>query len=285
MTAAQLQQRAEALSAGLPNLLLRARRVAATVSGGLHGRRRPGSGEDFWQYRQSQPGDPLTAIDWRQSARSDHLYVRETEWTIARTTRVWADPSPSMRWRSSRDVETKHDRACLLAVALGYLLEQAGERVGLLDRPGPAFSGRTAPARLAHAMVQAAPVESFPEQGAAPRSLVVLLSDFLMPPEQIARQAERWAAAGLTGHMVQILDPAEEALPYQGRVRLHGLEREGDMLLAHAESLRDEYSLALDSHRKALAAIARQVGWRFTTHNTAQPARVALTHLYSALAC
>jgi uncharacterized protein (DUF58 family) len=285
VTAAQLQQRAEALSAGLPNLLLRARRVAATVSGGLHGRRRPGSGEDFWQYRQSQPGDPLTAIDWRQSARSDHLYVRETEWTIARTTRVWADPSPSMRWRSSRDVETKHDRACLLAVALGYLLEQAGERVGLLDRPGPAFSGRTAPARLAHAMVQAAPVESFPEQGAAPRSLVVLLSDFLMPPEQIARQAERWAAAGLTGHMVQILDPAEEALPYQGRVRLHGLEREGDMLLAHAESLRDEYSLALDSHRKALAAIARQVGWRFTTHNTAQPARVALTHLYSALAC
>lgn len=285
MTAAELQSRAESLAAGLPNLLLRARRVAATVSGGLHGRRRPGSGEDFWQYRQSQPGDPLTAIDWRQSARSDHLYVRETEWTIARTTRVWADPSPSMRWRSSRDLETKHDRACLLAVALGYLLEQAGERIGLLDRPGPAFSGRTAPARLAHALVQAAPVDSFPEQGAAPRSLVVLLSDFLMPPEQIARQAERWAAAGLTGHMVQILDPAEEALPYQGRVRLHGLEREGDMLLAHAESLRDEYSLALDSHRKALAAIARQVGWRFSTHDTSQPARVALTHLYSALAC
>ncbi len=113
----------------------------------------------------------------------------------------------------------------------------------------------------------------------------MLLSDFLTPPEQIARQAEHWAAAGLTGHMLQILDPAEEALPYQGRVRLHGLEREGDMLVQHAESLRDDYGLALDSHRRALAAIARQVGWRFSTHSTAQPARVALTHLYSALAC
>ena len=285
MTAADLQSRAESLAAGLPNLLLRAKRVAATVSGGLHGRRRPGSGEDFWQYRQSQPGDPLTAIDWRQSARSDHLYVRETEWTIARTTRLWADPSPSMRWKSSRDLETKYDRACLLAVALGVLLEQAGERIGLLDRPGPAFSGRTAPSRLAHALIQAPPVETFPERGASPRSLVVLLSDFLTPPEQIARQAEHWAAAGLTGHMLQILDPAEEALPYQGRVRLHGLEREGDMLVQHAESLRDDYGLALDSHRRALAAIARQVGWRFSTHSTAQPARVALTHLYSALAC
>jgi uncharacterized protein (DUF58 family) len=190
-----------------------------------------------------------------------------------------------MRWRSARDFETKHDRAYLLAVALGFLLEQAGERIGLLDRPGPAFTGRTAPARLAHALVQAGPVETFPEQGAAPRSTVVLLSDFLMPPEAIARQAERWAAAGLSGHMMQILDPAEEALPYQGRVRLHGLEREGDMLLPHAESLRDEYGLALDSHRKALAAIARQVGWRFSTHNTSQPARAALTHLYAAMAC
>ena len=285
MTASALQSRAESLAAGLPNLLLRARQVAATVSGGLHGRRRPGSGEDFWQYRQSQPGDPQTSIDWRQSARSDHLYVRETEWTIARTTRIWADPSPSMRWRSTRDIETKHDRACLLAVALGFLLEQGGERIGLLDRPGPAFSGRTAPGRLAHALVQAQPVETFPDQGAAPRSMVILLSDFLMPPDQIARQAERWAAAGLTGHMLQILDPAEEALPYQGRVRLHGLEGEGDMLVQHAESLRDDYGLALESHRKALAAIARQIGWRFSTHNTSQPARVALTHLYAAMAC
>jgi len=285
VTAAALQSRAESLAAGLPHLLLRAKRVAATVSGGLHGRRRPGSGEDFWQFRQSQPGDPLTAIDWRQSARSDHLYVRETEWTIARTTRIWADPSPSMRWRSSKEIETKHDRACLLAVALGFLLEQSGERIGLLDRPGPAFAGRTAPTRLAHALVQAQPVESFPDQGAKARSTIVLLSDFLMPAETIARQTERWAAAGMSGHLMQILDPAEEELPYKGRVRLRGLEREGDMLLPHAESLREDYGQALEAHRRALAAIARQAGWRFTTHRTDKPARVALTHLYTAMAC
>lgn len=249
MTAAALQQKAESLAAGLPALLLRAKRVAATVSGGLHGRRRPGSGEDFWQYRQSQPGDSLTAIDWRQSARSDHLYVRETEWTIARTTRIWADPSASMRWRSSKELESKYDRACLLAVALGFLLEQAGERIGLLNRPGPAFAGRTAPSRLAHALIQAAIEDSLPAHGAAPRSNLVVLSDFLLPLEDIARQVERWRSAGLTGHLLQILDPAEETLPYQGRVRLHGLEREGDMLLSHAESLRDEYGLALDAHR------------------------------------
>lgn len=285
MTAAALHQKAESLAAGLPALLLRAKRVAATVSGGLHGRRRPGSGEDFWQYRQSQPGDSLTAIDWRQSARSDHLYVRETEWSIARTTRIWADPSASMRWRSVRELESKYDRACLLAVALGFLLEQAGERIGLLNRPGPAFGGRTAPARLAHALVQAAIIDELPANGAAPKSNLVVLSDLLMPLDDIARQVELWSSAGLSGHLLQILDPAEESLPFQGRVRLHGLEREGDMLLAHAESLRDDYGLALEAHRQALTAIARRAGWRFSVHRTDQPARVALTHLYTALAC
>ena len=285
MTAAALHQKAESLAAGLPALLLRAKRVAATVSGGLHGRRRPGSGEDFWQYRQSQPGDSLTSIDWRQSARSDHLYVRETEWTIARTSRLWADPSASMRWRSSGEVESKYDRACLLAVALGFLLEQAGGRIGLLNRPGPAFAGRTAPARLAHALVQAAIEDELPANGAAPRSTLVVLSDFLMPVETIAQQVEHWSAAGLSGQLLQILDPAEEALPYRGRVRLQGLEREGDMLLSHAESLQGDYGLALDAHRQALSAIARRAGWRFATHRTDQPARVALTHLYTAMAC
>jgi uncharacterized protein (DUF58 family) len=285
VSAATLHQKAESLAAGLPALLLRAKQVAASVSGGLHGRRRPGSGEDFWQYRQSQPGDPLSSIDWRQSARSDHLYVRETEWTIARTTRLWADPSASMRWRSGNDFESKYDRACLLAVALGFLLEQAGERIGLLNCPGPAFAGRTAPARLAHALVQSAIEDDLPKQSAAPRSGLVLLSDFLMPIEAIAAQVERWSAAGLSGHLLQILDPAEEALPYRGRVRLHGLEREGDMLLSHAESLRDAYGLALDAHRQALSAIARKAGWRFSTHRTDRPARVALTHLYTAMAC
>jgi uncharacterized protein (DUF58 family) len=285
VSASSLHQKAQSLAAGLPALLLRAKRVAASVSGGLHGRRRPGSGEDFWQYRQSQPGDALTSIDWRQSARTDHLYVRETEWTVARTTRLWADPSASMRWRSSKDLESKYERASLLAVALGFLLEQAGERIGLLDRPGPAFAGRTAPARLAHALVQAAVEDALPTNGAAPRSNLVVLSDFLMPIDAIARQVERWGAAGLSGHLLQILDPAEEALPYHGRVRLHGLEREGDMVLSHAESLRDPYGLALDAHRQSLSAITRKAGWRFSTHRTDQPARVALTHLYTAMAC
>jgi uncharacterized protein (DUF58 family) len=279
-----LQQQAERIAAGLPPLLLRAKRLAATIAGGVHGRRRPGSGEDFWQFRHSQPGDPASAIDWRQSAKSDHLYLRETEWTIAHTTLVWADPSASMRWRSQRDLEQKYDRAALLAVALGFLLEQAGERIGLLGRPGPAFYGRTAPARLALALFNENERSGWPDGAVKRNNNLLLLSDFLQPLPEIAENIRRWTSAGLSGHMLQILDPAEESLPYQGRVRLRGLEDEGDLLLANAESLRDSYHGAMADHRAGLAAIARQAGWRFSLHHTDAPARVALTHLYAQLA-
>jgi uncharacterized protein (DUF58 family) len=64
------------LAARIPRLILEARRVAATVYHGLHGRRRAGPGENFWQYRRFVSGEPSSNVDWRRSARDDHLYVR-----------------------------------------------------------------------------------------------------------------------------------------------------------------------------------------------------------------
>jgi uncharacterized protein (DUF58 family) len=283
VTAARLQQQAERVAAGLPALLLKARTLAYSVNAGSHGRKRPGSGDDFWQFRHSQPGDPLTAIDWRQSGKSDHLYIRETEWTIAHTTRIWVDPSASMRWRSESVPESKFARACLLAVALTSLLEQAGERIGLLDRPGPAFFGRTAPTRMAHALWTAPLSDMLPSQPIGSRSGLVLLSDFLHPLPLLAEQLGRWSASGLSGHLLQILDPAEESLHFTGRVRLRGLEQEGEMLLPDAQSLQQPYQRAVADHRRGLQALAQQFGWQFGLHHSDQPARAGLIHLHAAL--
>ena len=73
------------LAATMPRLIMEARRVAATIIHGLHGRRRAGPGENFWQYRRFMSGEPAARVDWRRSARDDHLYVREQEWEAAHT--------------------------------------------------------------------------------------------------------------------------------------------------------------------------------------------------------
>src|ERR1700749_2562465 len=86
----------QALAASMPRLILEARRIAATIIHRLHGRRRARTGENFWQYRRFMSGEPSARIDWRRSARDDHLYVREQEWEAAHTVWLWPDRSPSM---------------------------------------------------------------------------------------------------------------------------------------------------------------------------------------------
>src|SRR5215471_6228271 len=119
------------LAATMPRLILEARRVAATVIHGLHGRRRAGSGENFWQYRRFVSGEPAAHVDWRRSARDDHLYVREQEWEAAHTVWIWPDRSPSMMFSSRLAECTKLDPALVIALALAEILVEGGERIGI----------------------------------------------------------------------------------------------------------------------------------------------------------
>src|ERR1700728_4707811 len=125
------------LAAGMPRLILEARRVAATVIHGLHGRRRAGPGENFWQYRRFVSGEPAARVDWRRSARDDHLYVRELEWEAAHPVWIWPDRSPSMHFASPLVRDTKLYRALVVTLALAEVLVEGGRRGGIsvLVRP------------------------------------------------------------------------------------------------------------------------------------------------------
>ena len=148
-----LRHRAEESAAALPPLLVAAERIAATVAQGVHGRRRIGQGETFWQFRQYQPGDAAARIDWRESGKSQRLYVRETEWEAAQSVWLWRDASASMDYSSAAyvaggDWPTKRERAELILVALASLLVRGGERLCLLGSGMAPISGRAALTRL-----------------------------------------------------------------------------------------------------------------------------------------
>ncbi|MCR6633126.1 MAG: DUF58 domain-containing protein [Magnetospirillum sp.] len=282
MSVSPLEGKAQDLAARLPPLLLAAERVAATVAGGTHGRRRSGTGETFWQFRHAQPGDPAGAIDWRQSARAEGLFVRETEWAAAQVVGLWRDGSASMAWRSSPNLPPKSERAEVLTLALAALLLKAGEKVALLSGALPPTTGGGALTRLAAALL--ADDAGLPPPGRLPRHAErVLMSDFMLPLPQVEAALRALAAEGGGGHLVQVLDPAEESLPYAGRIRFLGLEDEGEMLVRRAEDVRNAYQRRLAAHRDGLAALARSLGWSFATHHTDQPPQVALLALHTRL--
>ena len=272
---------AEALGATLPPLVVEAERVAATVMQGVHGRRRPGQGDAFWQFRPYLPGDAAARVDWRQSAKSDRLFVRETEWEAAQTVALWCQGGPGMDWRSDRLLPTKRTRAELLLLALASLLFRGGERVRLFGLPR-AFAGRGAMPILAQSLPSQAAIA---EDARIPRhSRAVLIGDFLVPLDDTRHVVARLAAGGVKGHLLQVLDPAEETLPFTGRIRFRGPGDAEEALVPRVEGVRALYEERLARHREGLAAIAAASGWSFATHRTDQPPETALLALHRRLA-
>ncbi len=277
---------AEEAAARLPALLVAAERVAASIAGGVHGRRRAGQGDSFWEYRPIRPGEPATRIDWRRSARSGRSFVRETEWEAAQTVCLWLDGSARMRWRSAPALPRRDERAGLLLLGLASLLLRGGEHPRLLEASeglSPPFTGRLALERLGMRLMGADGGER-PAQHALPaHARVVLFSDFFHDPGEVTAMLAGLAAVPVSGVLVQVLDPAETALPFRGRVRFRGLGRDGEVLAARAENLREAYQARLLAHQELLGRLCTDAGFGFLAHRTDEAPETALLALHTAL--
>lgn len=285
MTASlDLRARAEALGQTLPPLLAEAEMLAATVILGEHGRRRAGMGDDFWQYRPAHPGDPLRAIDWRRSARSDQHFVRELEWEAAQSVMLWVDPSRSMAFSGDRNRPAKGDRARLLALALAVLLLRGGERVGLAGQGVPR-AGRAQLLRLVERLNPEGPEDygAPVEDGLVSHGRAVFLSDFLGDMGPVEAALARAADRGVRGVLLQVLDPAEEDFPFDGRTIFVSMGGSLSHETQAAGDLRGRYLARLAARKDRLAELARLSGWLYGAHHTGQPAQAALLWAYQAL--
>ncbi|MFZ3353260.1 MAG: DUF58 domain-containing protein [Xanthobacteraceae bacterium] len=268
------------LAASMPRLILEARRIAATVIHGLHGRRRAGPGENFWQYRRFMSGEPAARVDWRRSARDDHLYVRELEWEAAHTVWIWPDRSPSMAFASQLVTESKLYRALVIALALAEVLVEGGERVGI-----PGLTRPTGSRNVVELMAQAF-VHDRSERASVPPSFspsplaeVVLLSDLWSDISDVRRTVSQLSGSGARGHVVQIVDPAEETFPYWGRIEFVEPEGGGRITAGRAETWKTDYTSRVKRHRDEIRAETDRLGWSFTIHRTDRPASELLLAL------
>jgi uncharacterized protein (DUF58 family) len=280
------EQAALGLAASLPRLVVAARRASATVVHGLHGRRRSGTGENFWQFRRFTAGESAARVDWRRSARDDNLYVREQEWEAAHTVWIWLDRSRSMAFKSNLAPVSKIERAAVLGLALADVLVRGGERVGLLGVTRPTAS-RAAIEKFAQSLALAPDDDSGLPPAAAPiarMSEAVVIGDLLAPEEEIAAAVGSLAARGGRGHLVMIVDPVEETFPFSGRTEFFDPDATIRLVAGRAEEWRSGYMERLARHRAALADVARRHAWTFTIHRTDRPATEPLLALHARLA-
>ena len=272
------------LAASLPRLVLEARRIAANVIHGLHGRRRAGAGESFWQYRRFVSGEPSQNVDWRRSARDDHLYVREQEWEAAHTVWLWPDRSPSMAFASRHARDSKLERALIVTFALAELLVTGGERVGIPGLTNPSAS-RNIIDKIAEAMLHDDAARPSLPPSFVPSALaeIVVLSDYWSPIGEIRNMLAGLSASGAHGTLIQVVDPAEESFPYSGRIEF--IEPEGgDVIIAgRAETWASDYVARVALHRDQIRYETSKLDWLFSTHTTTRSAAELLLFLHSGM--
>ena len=284
LRASDLRAEAETLGQSLPPLLAEAELLASTIMLGEHGRRRAGQGDEFWQYRPAHAGDSARMIDWRRSARSDTTFVREREWQAAQSVTLWVDTSRAMGFQSA--ATSKADRARLLALATAVLLLRGGERVGLSGHDTPPRAGKSQLLTLTRALTApdtAADYGAPDATGITPHGRALFLSDFLGDIAGVQDALARASDRGARGALVQVLDPAEEEFPFDGRTIFESMGGSLRHETLRAGDLRARYLDRLAERKDRLHALARAVGWHFTTHHTADAALPALLWIYRAI--
>ena len=277
-------ERARARAELIPGLLVEARRVANTVFSGWHGRRKRGIGENFWQFRHYSPGESMSRIDWRRSARDEnHIYVQDKEWQATHTVWLWVDESPSMLFKSDMAAVAKQSRALVLAFAMAELLAKSGERVGWLGLTRPVLS-RSAAEKLAEALILGKPQTEFPTKpDLGQHSDLILFSDFLDPIDANTQRLQNLFKHGTRGHVVQIIDPVEEVFPYSGRVEFSDPETGEKFTAGNAETLKTQYEAEIAMRNEAMRQATSKLGWSFTRHHTDKLASEALVQLHTHL--
>lgn len=274
-----LRADADALARQLPGLVLNAA-AADVIHPGAAGRKRAGSGEQFWQFRHYAQTDAADRIDWRRSARSDEYFVRETELETARTVLFWSDSNAGFNWTGDPSRETKSHRAMTIMLALGSVLAKSGERIGVLGGARPPSLGKTAADRLAKDLLA-----STGEELTAPKStaLAVVASDFYDPIQTWQDRLAPLASRCKDGVLLSVSDPIEHDFPYTGRTKFSRPGSNLARVFGRAETVREDYLERFKAHAAALESLASSMGWALVRHRTDTPALQGAAALQMAL--
>ena len=116
--------------ARLGSLPIKARVIVEGALSGLHRAAVHGASVEFAEHKEYSPGDEKRHIDWKAYAKLDRYYVKQFEQESQLTVYLVLDASASMAFSGGGIAKLEY--AGLLLAALGYLVIQQQDKVGLI---------------------------------------------------------------------------------------------------------------------------------------------------------
>ena len=261
-----MRLKAEKLATITPNLSIRANKIANTVWEGIHNRNKAGIGENFWQFKKYEYGDPIHLIDWKKSAKSTNIFIQEQELSTIQNINIWRDTSSSMKYSSNKSIDPKIYIANLITLTLSIILIKNGERVSLNALNSKNSSGEEAIKKITHEINNkiASKFQSRPNMEEIKNgSTCILIGDFLYNTKITEQTIKNLANRNITGLLIHIIDPAERSFPYSGRINFNGLEGEEPYLIGNANAIRKDYLNTFKEHSNKIKNTAQSYRWDY----------------------
>lgn len=272
---------------GIRNLELRARVVVQGFWTGLHRSPYHGFSVEFTEYRQYSPGDDPRFLDWRVFARSDRYFIKRFEDETNLRCYLLVDLSRSMTFGSLG--YTKASFAATLAATLAQFLYLQGDAVGLVtfdEEIRDLLPARHRTGQLRQLMFAlekpasgrstnlSAPLKRVAET-VRKRGLLVLMSDFLAPVEDLEPQLAAMTACGQDAILFHVLDPAEKTFNFKNPAMFQDSESGRDLFIDPSFA-RKEYLRRLQSHCANLRSACDRHGLAYCQLATDEPLESAL---------
>ena len=281
-----MRLQAEKLANIAPNLSIKANKLANTVWEGIHNRNKTGIGENFWQFKKYEHGDPIHLIDWKKSAKSQDFYIQEQELSTIQNINIWRDTSNSMNYSSSKNIESKINIANLITLTLSIILVKNMEKVKLNSIGLKYNNDNKAIELITNQLITktSKKYQSHPNsEEIINGSTSILIGDFLYNPKNTENIIKTLSSRNINGLLIHIVDPAEKLFPYSGRINFKGTEGEEPHLVGNADTIKKQYLDKFNKHCNKLKNLSESYGWNYFMHITNQDLVELIIKIYSNL--
>lgn len=257
---------------------------------GLHRSPYHGFSVEFTDYRQYAVGDDLRYLDWKLFARRDRYYIKRFEDETNLRCHLLLDLSNSMAYGSIE--YNKADYARTVAATLAWFLNHQRDAVGLLtfgDSIEEMIPPRFRTGHLRRIMVAlersttgkstdiGQPLEQI-AQTVSKRGLVVLISDFLTPVEQLDKNLGYLCSRGHDVILIRVLDPTELDFEFTQPTLFQDVES-GREIYVDPKSIKENYQRQFEEHEKSIRERCQDLGVDFFQFRTTDPLDSALFHV------
>ncbi len=267
----------------LPKIVFDSEVLSRNIIEGLHASRFSGKGEDFWQFKEYRRGDDISSIDWRKTAASSKILVKQKENETAKTIYFYFDRTKSMLFKSKNSLQSKYQAAVLLTLTLSRMFLKNRENVYHFNNKNVIKCSNDLSSFTKNFLLKENDIYYPDKSLMADNSICFIVSDFLYELKTVESFLINLKNKNVSGFLIQVLDPLEINFSVKENLILNDLETNAKLRIDESKEYKDFYDKRLDALQKGLKSLCKNSNWSYLLYDTNKNIKPVLLEIFKSI--